>query len=203
MYCPNCGESQEQTANFCMACGTRLGRKAAGQASPAKAPDTAQVPPADGAGDPPQPVKVLDAGTRVLFSGARAEDVQRALDKYVADGSHVVTALCQVGKIWTAACTIPPRKERMDDTQSLSLAEVKQASATRAEFEDPEFAHDGCRVEEAGFKRLVYGPSKAAVQRRYEHMKQFGAQLVGEIEETDGEWVAVCDTGGATTSFKW
>lgn len=197
MYCPNCGEAQEQAANFCPACGTRLAKKAASSpVATAPEPD-----PANSSPDSAQPVKVLDAGTRLLLSGGHAADVQAALDKYLSQGAHVITEPCLVGKAWTAACTIPPRKENMDDTRSLSLAVLQEASAIPAE--DAHLAHDGCRVEEAGFKRLVYGPSKAAVQRRYEHLHQYGAELVGEIEEIDGEWVAVCDMGGATSGYRW
>jgi hypothetical protein len=186
MNCPNCGESLQPSAKFCSACGARLEREK----------------PAEPAAEP-QPVKVLDAGGRLMLSGTRAEDVQRALDKYLGEGAHVITTVCLVGRTWTAACTLPPRKQGMEDTQSLSLAEVQQAIAGAKAAEDPEFADDGCRVEEAGFTRVVYGPSKAAVERRYERLHELGAELVGEIEEIDGEWVAVCDMGGAGSGYRW
>jgi hypothetical protein len=34
-------------------------------------------------------------------------------------------------------------------------------------------------------------------------MVKMGATLIGDIEDVDGTWTAVCDTGGAqNTSFK-
>ena len=39
---------------------------------------------------------------------------------------------------------------------------------------------------------------------KVEEMKQLGAELIGEIEEENGEWVAVCDTGGVqNTGYRW
>ena len=180
MFCPNCGEPHELKANFCSACGTKLARKEEEQ------------PRA------PQPVKVLDAGDRLLLSGGSGAEVQQALDRQVRMGATVVTPLCQVGRTWTAACTIPPKTESMDDTGSLSLADVRQAGAENK----PEEPNDGCRVEKLGFKRMVFGPSRAAVQRRLEHMKQFGAQPVGEIEQLDEQWVAVLDMDAGST-YRW
>jgi hypothetical protein len=143
-------------------------------------------------------VKVFDAGNRLLLSGGAAADVQQALEKYVHEGAHVVTPVCRIGKAWTAACTIPPRKENLDDTDTLALAAVNQAIAAKKDDLD-----DGCRVEELGLKRLLYGPSRLAVQRRVEHMEQFGARLVGQIEQVEGEWVALCDMGGVDSSYRW
>lgn len=57
-------------------------------------------------------------------------------------------------------------------------------------------ASDDCKVEEFGFKRIVTGPSRAAVEAAVDQLVLSGARLVGEIEEADGRWVAVCDTGG-------
>lgn len=55
---------------------------------------------------------------------------------------------------------------------------------------------EACTVEELGFKRIVTGPSQAAVEAAVDQLALSGARLVGEIEEADGQWVAVCDTGG-------
>src|SRR5439155_4967382 len=49
------------------------------------------------------------------------------------------------------------------------------------------------KVEKLGLKRIVTGPAKASVQLRVADM---GATLIGEIEEVDGTWTAVCDKGG-------
>ena len=60
---------------------------------------------------------------------------------------------------------------------------------------------DRTKVEKLGLKRIVTGPTKASVQLRVADM---GATLIGEIEEIDGTWTAVCDTGGTqNTGFKW
>jgi hypothetical protein len=55
------------------------------------------------------------------------------------------------------------------------------------------------KVEKLGLKRIVTGPTKASVQLRVADM---GATLIGEIEEIDGTWTAVCDTGGTQNGFK-
>jgi hypothetical protein len=57
------------------------------------------------------------------------------------------------------------------------------------------------KVEKLGFKRIVTGPTKASVLLSVAHM---GATLIGDIEEVDGAWTAVCDTVGTqNTGFKW
>ena len=58
---------------------------------------------------------------------------------------------------------------------------------------------DRTKVEKLGLKRIVTGPTKASVQLRVAEM---GATLIGEIEEVDGTWTAVCDTGGTQNGFK-
>ena len=57
------------------------------------------------------------------------------------------------------------------------------------------------KVEKLGLKRIVTGPTKASVQLTVAEM---GAALIGDIEEVDGTWTAVCDTGGTQNSgFRW
>ena len=146
----------------------------------------------------PQPVKVFDAGDRLLLSGTNAEEVQQALDRHVERGAKVVTRLCQVGRSWTAACTLPPKPGSADDTTTLSLAEIRKAAVQEARYD----TNDGCRIEELGLKRMVFGPSRLALERRIEHLQQFGAQLLGEIEQIDEEWVAVLDMGAGSAYRK-
>ena len=134
-------------------------------------------------------LKILDAGANILFSGSSYGEVEAALARYVDGGSKVITPTSQVGRAWVAACTVP--KARLDDSQTLRLAEFKLP----AEPKPPPEPTYGCRVEEAGLKRVVYGPSEAAVQLRIEQLIRKGAVLVTEPEEAFGEWVAVCDTG--------
>ena len=193
MFCSNCGTGHQPEAKFCSACGSRLGAPASPPPSAPAAPER----PAPSAG--PSTFKILDAGDKLLLSGDNAAEVEAALQGYLKDGAKLVTSLCQVGRAWTAACTIPPTKKNLDDTQSLSLAEMKVAITQAIDERD-----DGCRVEVLGFKRLVYGPSALSVKLRIDHMRQYGAQLIGEIEEDNGEWVAVCDVGSAKdTGFRW
>ena len=135
-------------------------------------------------------LKILDAGANILFSGATYGEVEAALARYVDGGSKVITPTSQVGQAWVAACTVP--KATLDDTQTLRLAEFKLPAAPKP---PPEPTY-GCRVEEVGLKRIVYGPSEAAVQLRVAQLMLKGAALVAEPEEAFGEWVAVCDTGG-------
>jgi hypothetical protein len=185
MFCPHCGAQQVSAANFCSACGARI---------------AVPQPPVE-ASSVPQPVKVLDAAGKLLLSGSRAEDVQKTLEDYLRKGAKLITPLCQVGKSWTAVCTMPPRADGPDDTQTLYLAEIAAAVQTSAGDEEPD---DGCRVERLGFKRIIYGPSARAVRIRIDFLKQFGAELVADAEEIDGEWTAVCDLGDAkNTGYRW
>jgi hypothetical protein len=144
-------------------------------------------------------VKVLDAGDKFVLSGAQPVEVDRILQKFLKRGAKLITPVSKVGNRWAAACTVPPATESMDETQTLSL--LAMAKATDAKPAEPD---DGCRVEEFGFKRIVYGPSRLAVQFRLEYMKHFGAEVVGEIEEQGEEWVAVMDMGDAkNTGYRW
>lgn len=201
MFCPHCGAQQDSAANFCSACGTRLAARK--PAAEAPAPPAAPLPSLGAVGgqdDTPQPVKVLDAAGKLLLSGSRAEDVAKTLADYLQQGAKLVTPLYQVGKSWTAVCTMPPKAEGPDQTQTLSLAGIA-AAQTAALDEEPE---DGCRVEKLGFKRIIYGPSARAVRMRIEFLQQYGAELVGDVEEFDGEWTAVCDLGDAkNTGYRW
>lgn len=185
VYCSNCGAAHQATANFCSGCGSRLTAPAAKPADPA---------PAEA-----QKAKILDAGDKILISGASAAVVEEALGKYLKDGARLVSPPSQVGSTWMAACGIPRSQKNMDDTQSLSLKDVKLAALNAIED-----ANDGCRVEELGFKRIIYGPTALAVKLRVDHLRSFGAEVVSEAEESDGEWVAVCDVGDAkNTGYRW
>jgi len=200
MFCPNCGAAHQPAANFCSGCGTKLAERGPVPAAASPAPSPAPLPALESnSAAASSAVKVLDAGDKFVLSGSSSESVEASLQRYVKEGARVVTPTCLIGKSWTAACTIPPRTRNMDDTQSFTLKELKVAPESAAEHHD-----DGCRVEEFGFKRIVRGPSPLAVKLRLEHMQQYGAEIIGEIEEEDGEWVAVVDIGGAkNTGYRW
>jgi len=145
-------------------------------------------------------VKILDAGGKLVLSGEDRAEVEAALQKHVQLGSAGVAAIQRVGNLWVAACTLPTKSMGADSTQTLQLADIKQHAKPASP--EPEFS-DGCRVDEIGFKRIITGPTKRAVELRLEHLKQFGAELVGQIEEDGGAWVAVADTGGADKTYKY
>lgn len=195
MFCHQCGVQLVDGAKFCGNCGTRLG--AAATAIPT-AP--ASPPPASSPARAAEPAKILDAGDRFVISGDDAVEVEKILQKYLGRGAKLITPVSKVGRNWAAACTIPPKTHNMDETQTLNLQEVVDAAAARAADE----VDDGCRVEEFGFKRIVYGPSLIAVKIRLARMKQFGAEVIGDIEVQEEEWVAVVDVGSEkNTGFRW
>ena len=144
--------------------------------------------------------KVLDAGGKLMLSGDSCLEVEARLNDYTRRGAKVITAPQKLGANWVAVCTLP-RAALPDDTTSLKLADADQATA-KGLRDAPEF-DDGCSVDELGFKRIVTGPSRRAVELRVEHLRRFGADLLGEIEENGSVWTAVVDTGGADKSYRW
>jgi len=53
------------------------------------------------------------------------------------------------------------------------------------------------RVEEMGFKRVITGPTREAVQLKVQDLVERGSTLVQEPELAEGVWTAVCEkTGG-------
>ena len=145
-------------------------------------------------------VKILDAGGKLVMSGEVRAEVEAMLVKYMQRGSAGVAEIQRVGNLWVAACTLPTKPFGADSTQTLELADIEKHA--KPSSPEPEFS-DGCTVEEVGFKRLITGPTRRAVELRLEHLKQFGAELVGQIEEDGGTWVAVADTGGADKTYKY
>ena len=140
------------------------------------------------------PVKILDAGEKFLLSGQNAADVEAKLRYYVGRGSAIVSPLARVGSTWVAACT-PPTQEA-DRSSTLDLAKILEAQrAARAPLTEPE--SDGvCTVEKLGLKRLIAGPTRAAVQVITQRFLELGAGVESGPEEVFGQWSAVCDMGG-------
>jgi len=112
-----------------------------------------------------EPAKVHDAGPNLMISAGSRASVEAALKRLTAQGSTVTSPATLVGGKWIAACSHP----------------------AKAQFE--------CTVEALGFKRLVTGPTRQSVADRVADLVAFGARLIGEIEEIDGKWTAICDTG--------
>jgi hypothetical protein len=145
-------------------------------------------------------VKILDAGPKRLISGMEVAAVEAVLKDHLARGSKIVTPLMKVGSKWIAACTVPVRTHSVDQTTTLNLADSPAQIDPYADEEDGE-----CRIHKDGFKRIVRGPTKIAVQAKVEELVHLGAKLLSEIAvEEDGQWVAICDTGGSqNTGFRW
>jgi hypothetical protein len=110
---------------------------------------------------------VFDAGPHLMVSGYERASVQRALDELAAKGARVISAITQVGDKWMASC------------------------------EHPESRLGECKVEALGYTRIVTGPTRRAVAEKVDELVRTGDRLVGEIEQADEGWTAVCDTGGA------
>jgi hypothetical protein len=120
---------------------------------------------------PPRPEPAAPRGpAKVVDTGAALmisggrAAVEIALREFVAKGSTALSVPSQVGARWYATCTHPGQSQ------------VE------------------CKVENVGFKRVITGPSRQIVTAKVADMVSFGAKLVGEIEEIDGRWTAVCDT---------
>jgi adenylate/guanylate cyclase family protein len=90
--------------------------------------------------------------------------VEVAMRDLVAKGAAALSVPSQVGAKWYASCSHPGQQ------------------------------NVECKVENVGLKRVITGPSRQAVAAKVADLVSFGAKLVGEIEEIDGRWTAVCDT---------
>jgi len=126
--------------------------------------DAPATPAAKRAAPAGEPARIADAGTNLMISGNSRAVVQAALDRLLAQGAQIVAAPSQAGEKWYAACSHP----------------------AHAQFE--------CSVEKVGLKRVVTGPTRQAVADKVAELTAFGATLVGDIEENDGKWTAICDT---------
>lgn len=144
-------------------------------------------------------VKILDAGAKLLLSGADAEEVRCALHAFLTRGAKLVSPPMQLGGKWVAACTVPVQPHPADRSDTLQLADLASRRPQTAPADD-----DPCKVEELGFKRVVTGPSRSLVRLKAEELVQMGATLIGDVEKVDGTWTALCDTGGVqNTGFRW
>jgi hypothetical protein len=144
-------------------------------------------------------VKILDAGAKLLLSGTGAEEIRSALHDFIARGAKVVSPPTKLGGKWIAACTLPVRSHPADRSDTFQLADLATPESEKAPQDD-----DGCKVEELGFKRLVTGPSRGLVRLKAEELVHMGATLIGDVENVDGKWTALCDTGGMqNTGFRW
>jgi hypothetical protein len=111
--------------------------------------------------------RIFDAGPHYIVSGYDRVTVAKALDELAARGARVISPITQVGDKWMASC------------------------------EHPESRLGECKVETFGYTRVVTGPTRRAVIAKVDELTQHGARLVGEVEQIEEGWTAVCDTGGA------
>jgi predicted enzyme related to lactoylglutathione lyase len=133
-------------------------------------------------------VKLLDAGGDILISGETRDEVDAVLQDLLGRGAKIISPLTPVGRSWVAACSPPPKVHDADRTTTLDLREILAAQRQRRP------GASLCRVEEAGLKRIITGPSYEAVNARLAEFLEQGATLVSEPEENFGSWIAVCDT---------
>ena len=119
-------------------------------------------------------VKIVGAGAKLFLTGVDAEEVKSALHDFIRRGAKVVSPPTQLGGMWITACTHP----------------VQTRSGEASADGDP------CKVEQLGFKRIVTGPSRSLVRLKAEELVQMGATMIGDVEDVDGTWMALCDTAG-------
>jgi hypothetical protein len=112
---------------------------------------------------PDSAARVFDAGPQLIVSGYNRAKVAQALDALSGKGARVISPIMQVGDKWMASCGHPEAR----------LAE--------------------CRVETLGYTRIVSGPTHRAVSAKVDELLRHGDRLVGEIEQTEEGWTAVCD----------
>jgi class 3 adenylate cyclase len=117
--------------------------------------------------NPDSAARVFDAGPHLIVSGYNRAKVAQALDALSRRGARVISPIAQVGEKWMASCE--PPGSRLGD----------------------------CKVEALGYTRIVTGPTRKAVADKVDELVRTGDRLVGDIEQADGGWTAVCDTGGA------
>ena len=114
--------------------------------------------------NPDAEARVYDAGPHLIVSGYSRAKVLHALDSLERRGARVVSPIEQIGDKWLATCRHPD-------------------------------AHLGeCTVATLGLKRIVTGPTRDAVMRKVAELQATGDQLVGDIEQTEEGWTAVCDS---------
>ena len=116
---------------------------------------------------PDQAARVFDAGPHYIISGYNRVKVAQLLDSLARKGARVISPIEQVGEKWLASC------------------------------EHPDARLGECKVDTLGYTRIVTGPTRKAVAEKVDELVRTGDRLVGEIEEADSGWTAVCDTGGA------
>lgn len=112
---------------------------------------------------PDSTARLFDAGPHIIVSGHNRAKVAQALDRLGRRGARLVSPITQVGDKWIASC------------------------------EHPDMRLNECHVETLGYTRIVTGPTRQAVQTKVDELVHAGDRLLGEIEQTEEGWTAVCD----------
>lgn len=143
-------------------------------------------------------VKILDVGAKLLLTGTDAEEIRSVLHDFVRRGAKVVSPPTQLGGKWITACTHPVQSNPADKSDTLHLADLAKARPEEASADA-----DPCKVAQLGFKRIVTGPSRSLVRLKAEELVEMGATMIGDVEDVDGVWTALCDTAGLqNTGFR-
>jgi class 3 adenylate cyclase len=145
--------------------GARVGFR--GKTQPLAIPQPGTAPAAD---DPDEDdadgaAQVFDAGPNLIVSGYSKASVETELARLVESGARLISPISKVGKKWVVAC------------------------------EHPHHGVSACKVEKMGSTHIITGPTREAVAAKVDELIQFGAVLVGNIEQTGSVWTAVCDAG--------
>jgi class 3 adenylate cyclase len=138
--------------------------------------------------------EAVRVGRRVAQTHARFKEERRAAPPPVDGtpprvfdaGSHMVVS----GFSEPAVREIIARLEAQGHRPLSALVQV--GSKWIASVSNPKLAVEAT-VEELGFKRIITGPTREAVQLKLEDFMQRGSTLVQEPELTDGVWTAVCE----------
>ena len=149
-------------------------------------------------------LKAFDAGDYLILSVDSREEVEGRLAAYESRVAKVISEPVAIGSHWAAACTLPDRGVGIDISDRLTLSELWEA-ASRTSSDPVTPLDDGCRVEEVGFKRIIRGPTKVQVMLRVQYFTRTGANVVGDIEQDGGVWVAIIDTASTNGSepYQW
>ena len=147
-------------------------------------------------------IKIIDAGETIVLSGESEEEVRAELQKFLRRGSKEIGQLSRVGRgqAWVASCSVPLKDHEADKTTTLNLSDL----APPPDPHSLRASKGQCNIEKLGFKRVITGLTKVQVEFVVAELRQLGGELIGEIEEQNGQWVAICDTAGIkNTDFRW
>ena len=126
-------------------------------------------------------VKIADAGSHFLISGAERETVQAALAGLVAKGARVIAEPAQLGSKWIASCEKPPAN-----------AERKDMPATLLEHIAADAVLKGVKVANAGSHLLLTAADKSTLESALQQYVKRGARVISAVAPLGNQWVASC-----------